>query len=402
MSLRSAGNYSGSLIPWRSSSLHVILSSSLVGVMGVSLISPALPALRPVFGVTDAQIGLLITAYTFPGIFITPFIGLAADRIGRKHVLVPLLFLFGFTGAGIGFTSEFTVVVVLRFFQGIGATALVTLAVTLIGDLYEGGQRAALIGLNGSLLATGAAFYPLLGGALASIRWNVPFLFFGISVPVGVLALLVLDEPVSSTTSNVRDYLGRMYGAARLPEALAMFLALFAVFFVFYGAVLTALPLLLSDEFGISTAFIGAILSMVALASAVISSQYHWISEWRTAPQLVALGFVSGGSSLVLVWIAPSAILIAPALLGFGVGFGILMPSIDSAVLSMVSADLRAGMMGLRTSMLRLGQTLGPIGFTVTADTMFRTTVQGYRVLLFGAGILLVVTGATTYWILRR
>ncbi len=58
-----------SSIPWHSSALYVILSSSLMGVMGVSLVSPVLPSLRPAFGVSDAQIGLVITAYTLPGIF---------------------------------------------------------------------------------------------------------------------------------------------------------------------------------------------------------------------------------------------------------------------------------------------------------------------------------------------
>lgn len=57
-----------STIPWRSGTLYVIVSSSLIGVMGVSLISPVLPDLRAVFGVSDAQIGLVITAYTLPGI----------------------------------------------------------------------------------------------------------------------------------------------------------------------------------------------------------------------------------------------------------------------------------------------------------------------------------------------
>lgn len=56
--------------------------------MGVSLISPLLPTLRPVFGISDAEVGLFITAYSLPGIFITPFMGYVADRIGRKWVLV--------------------------------------------------------------------------------------------------------------------------------------------------------------------------------------------------------------------------------------------------------------------------------------------------------------------------
>jgi MFS family permease len=153
-------------IPWRSSALYVILSSSLMGVMGVSLITPVLPDLRAVFTITDAQVGLVITAYTLPGVFLTPFIGLVADRVGRRRVIIPLLFLFGVAGAAISFAGSFTEVLVLRFVQGIGASALVTLAVTLIGDFYDGAQRDAVMGFNGSMLGTGAALYPLIGG-----RW---------------------------------------------------------------------------------------------------------------------------------------------------------------------------------------------------------------------------------------
>ena len=144
-------------VPWGSAALYLIFASSLMGVMGVSLISPILPELRGVFEVSDARIGLVITVYTLPGVFLTPFIGLIADRIGRRRVIIPLLFIFGIGGAGIAFAQTFTEVLMLRFLQGIGASALVTLSVTLIGDFYEGAKQNAVMGLNSSTIGTGAA-----------------------------------------------------------------------------------------------------------------------------------------------------------------------------------------------------------------------------------------------------
>jgi MFS family permease len=373
-----------------------------MGVMGVSLISPLLPELRGVFEVSDAQIGLVITVYTLPGVFLTPFIGLVADRIGRRRVMIPLLFIFGTAGAGIAVARSFEEVLLLRFLQGIGASALVTLAVTLIGDVYEGARRNAVMGVNSSTIGTGAALYPLVGGALASIRWNVPFLFFGVGIAVALVAVVALPEPDGTDPDDVRTYLGGLGGVVASPKALAIFAAIFVVFFVFYGAVQTALPLLLTDEFGLSSGEIGLTLSMVSLASAVVSSQYGRISQWRRAPELIALGFVAYGCSLLGVWLAPSPVFVGVSLLAFGVGFGLVMPSIDTAIVTAVSDRLRAGMMGMRTSVLRLGQTAGPIAFTLLAEALFPTPSAGYRFLLVVCGVAILVGGAVGYPLLRR
>lgn len=389
-------------LPWRSRAFYVVILSSLIGVMGVSLISPVLPDLRSVFGVSDAQIGLVITAYTLPGIVLTPFAGLLADRFGRRRVVVPLLFTFGLGGTGVAFAETFTQVLALRFLQGVGASALISLSVTLIGDFYEGTQRDAVMGFNGSSMSTGAALYPLVGGLLAGVRWNAPFLFFGVAVLVGLVALLVLEEPATGEPTDVRTYFGRLRGAALDPGALALFGAVFSAFFLFYGGVLTAVPLLLSDVYGLTSGQIGLVLAMVSLASAVVSAQYGRIADWRTAPELVTLGFVAYGASLVGVWLATSPVGIGAALLAFGVGFGVVMPSIDSALIGLVSGQLRAGVMGLRTSVLRLGQTLGPFAFTFAAETAFPTTTQGYRSLLILGGSAVVLVGAGSYLVVRR
>jgi MFS family permease len=389
-------------VPWGSAALYLIFASSLMGVMGVSLISPILPELRGVFEVSDARIGLVITVYTLPGVFLTPFIGLIADRIGRRRVIIPLLFIFGIGGAGIAFAQTFTEVLMLRFLQGIGASALVTLSVTLIGDFYEGAKQNAVMGLNSSTIGTGAALYPLIGGVLAGIRWNVPFLFFGIGILVGIVALVALPEPEGRQASDVRTYLTGLRDVATHPRALAIFAAIFVVFFVFYGAIQTVLPLLLSDEFGLSSGQIGLTLAMVSLASALVSSQYGRVSQWRSAPELIALGFIAYGLSLLGVWLAPSPLFVGLALLAFGVGFGLVMPSIDTTIVTAVSDRLRAGMMGMRTSVLRLGQTAGPITFTFLAETAFRTPPQGYRFLLVACGVVVLVLGASAYPLLRR
>jgi hypothetical protein len=93
---------------------------------------------------------------------------------------------------------------------------------------------------------------------------------------------------------------------------------------------------------------------------------------------------------------------VGAALLALGVGFGLVMPSIDTTIVTAVSDRLRAGMMGMRTSVLRLGQTAGPITFTFLGETAFATPPQGYRFLFVACGIVILALGTGTYPLLRR
>lgn len=380
-------------IPWTSVVFQTVLACSLIGVMGVPLISPILPSLRTVFGVSDAQAGLIITAYTLPGVFLTPFIGVLSDHFGRRTVVLPLLFVFGLAGGAIAFGPPFKVVLLLRFVQGMGASGLMVLAITLIGDFYDGAQRHAVIGINGSAIGIGAATYPLIGGALATVSWNAPFTFFGLSLVVGTVALFTLEEPPVEAPPALRKYVSRTITAVLLPRALGLWLAAFFTFFLFYGAILTSLSLLMSDVYGLSAGQIGLLFSMFSAANATTASQYGRISRVFAPKQLVALGFVAFGTSLIGIRAAGAPVTIGIMLLGSGFGFGLIMPSLDTTATDLVSGQLRASILGVMNSMLWLGQTVGPVMFTAVAEGGFERTITGYRFLLLFWGACALLGG---------
>jgi hypothetical protein len=136
-----------------------------MGVMAVALLSPALPEIMDHFGISKVEIGLLVTAYTLPGVFMAIFIGVLADRLGRKQVLVPCIFLFGIAGGACIFSPDFHTLLILRVFQGIGGAGLVTLSITLIGDYFHGLERAEAMGLNASALSNCERYFDILAGS---------------------------------------------------------------------------------------------------------------------------------------------------------------------------------------------------------------------------------------------
>ena len=140
----------------------------MIIMTGISAITPAFPELARSLGVSESRVGLLVTVYTLPGIFLAPLLGTFADRHGRKRVLVASLLLFGLAGGACAFVNNFTLLLVLRAVQGIGLAPLFLISLTIIGDLFDGEARTKAMGYNTTVIGLSAAIYPALGGGISA------------------------------------------------------------------------------------------------------------------------------------------------------------------------------------------------------------------------------------------
>ena len=114
---------------------QVIISTTFVGLLAVPIVGPALSAIQSELGIGHRDIGwMVMSSYTFPALIVVPFTGYLADQFGKKTVLVPSLIIFGVCGGLIGLAPNTETLICLRFFQGIGGSALATLNTALIPD----------------------------------------------------------------------------------------------------------------------------------------------------------------------------------------------------------------------------------------------------------------------------
>ncbi|HCD71094.1 MAG TPA: MFS transporter, partial [Thermovirga lienii] len=126
--------------------LYMVFAVTLLSVLGVASVTPAFPQIAKFFGISPAKTGLVVSSFTIPGLVATPLLGLLADRYGRKKVLVPCLFLFGLSGGMCALSRSFNELLMMRVLQGIGASALNSLNITIIGDLYREKYRTEAMG----------------------------------------------------------------------------------------------------------------------------------------------------------------------------------------------------------------------------------------------------------------
>jgi ACDE family multidrug resistance protein len=377
---------------YKDHNLHVLFGVTLMAVLGVSSITPALPEIRDAFSVTSAQVGLLITIFTLPGISLTPVLGVLSDRHGRRKILIPALLLFGIAGGLCAFARSFELLLSLRLLQGMGAAALGTLNVTVIGDIFTGHERSAALGYNASVLSIGTASYPAIGGALATLGWFYPFALAFLAVPVGLLVLFSLHNPEPHNDQRLREYFGDVFSRLSDREVLGLLGVSLLTFIILFGPQLTFLPILMDERFGAPSYLRGAVLSGASLTTALTSARLGALTRRINERTLLEIAFVLYAAGLALVALVPNVwLLLVPAVL-FGVAQGINLPNVFSLLNAHAPSENRGAFMAMNGMSLRAGQTIGPLLMAATAGTLGLTGAYLAATALAVVALLLVIT----------
>src|SRR6201996_2150376 len=143
--------------------------------------------------------------------------GLLGDRIGRKKVLMPAVAGFGASSAACAYATSAGELIAARAVLGIGAAAIMPLALAIIPVLFKPEERQRATAVMASTLFLSFPIGPLVGGSLLDqFWWGAVFL---INVPVVAFALIAVAVlmPESRSTDRPRvDWAGVLISSAGL------------------------------------------------------------------------------------------------------------------------------------------------------------------------------------------
>jgi MFS transporter, ACDE family, multidrug resistance protein len=371
----------------RRSLFVLILAVTGTGIMGNTLIAPAIPDILDDFGVSDAGAGLLIAATSFPGIFMAPVMGVLADRLGRRRVLVPCLAAFGVFGTLAALAPTFAVLLAARFGMGIGAAGLINLSVVLIGDHWGPADRTRLIGRNAAFLTVCLAVLPPIGGVLTDLgTWRLALAPYSLAIVTALAAWRILPPDRPDVTVSMREQLGGIGEVIRQPPVLMILIGGAISFVMIFGVFLSTLPIHLENEFGFGASVRGLFLALPAVTSTLVAFNLQRVREHISAHALLvtcsllfAVGFTMIGSSEVI------AVVVLGCLV-YGMGEGALIPTLQDRAVELSPPAHRGAVVAVYVGAARLGQTVGPLG----AAALFGAT-STFTALRVGAGLAVLL-----------
>ncbi|WP_157246832.1 MFS transporter [Nonomuraea typhae] len=349
--------------------------------LDLSVVNVGLPRIAAGLGFGAVGLTWVIHAYalTFGGLLLLG--GKAADRYGRRRLLLIGLGLFGLASLAGGFALEPGQLVAARAAQGIGAAALAPAALALLATTFpEGRARVRAFGIWSATNAAGAAFGVLIGGLLteyAGWRW-VMF----VNVPMAVGALALAWRGVAADPPAARG--GR-------PDVLGAVLATAGMTLLVFGIVRT-------EEYPWTSP---VTVTTLAVAAALLAAFVH-VERTTGREPLIRLGLfasrsVTGANAYTLLIGAAMAAsfyfasLYLQNVLGAGPAAAGLM-FLPMAV-GVVAGSVLAVKLGYRLAprtLLVIGGPLAAIGFAwfglISPDGTFVTDVLGPSIIA-GAGI---------------
>jgi MFS family permease len=353
----------------------VIAMITLASVLSITSIGPVLPLIREFYQIRQEDVGILMSIYTVPGIFLTPIYGYFADRFSRKAVLIPALLIYATFGIACAFAPSFGWLVFFRFVQGVGSAPLGALNISLLGDVYSGDRLAKNTGLNGMILSIGTATFPLIGGSLGQQGWNLPFMLsiFGYLVLVLYLGYFKNDWKQTSsvrpseliTTLFKFDKSDLEYESSREFRKISLFNML--SFFLILGAMFTYLPQYLKNVFELEALQAGLFLSLMSFAAAASAFMFRRLLPVFGHLNLLRIQFAAFTIVFLLMPYMGLGGIIALLIL-FGFSFGINTPNMQFWVLKLSGNRKRAIYTSLHRSVTQLGLSLGPavVGILIT------------------------------------
>ncbi len=185
-----------------------VMLGMLLAALDQTIVGTALPRIVANLGGLE-HYAWVATAYLLASTVSIPIYGKLSDIYGRRPFFIGGMVIFLVGSALSGTSQDMTQLIIYRAIQGLGAGALMPLAIAIIGDIFPPSERGKWQGLITAVFGLATIVGPIIGGSITD-NWGWRWVFY-VNMPIGIIAIVtagfVMPKIVQRKHHTI-DYIG--------------------------------------------------------------------------------------------------------------------------------------------------------------------------------------------------
>ncbi len=330
--------------------LALLTALNLLNYIDRSVLFAVQPLVQTEFHLTKTQLGYLTSAFLGFYMIAAPFAGPLADRYSRKTIIILGAFFWSGLTLLTAVTHTYWELLIRHTLVGIGEATFVTIAPSLIADLFPENVRGRIFGIFYLAIPVGTAMGYLIGGKLGpNFGWRYPFYVAAVPGFLLALTLFFIPEPARGGFDSQKETpeRGTLLGLARNPAFLTVTLGMAASTFSL-GGIQVWMPTFLSSARGYSLEAANLMFGKIVVVAGITASLAGgWIGDWLLPRMKSSYYFVSAvsmglGVPVMVVALFHQGRLMMPAIAVSSFLLLLNTSPLNTALVNAVGAHIRA------------------------------------------------------------
>jgi MFS family permease len=348
-----------------------------------------LPA--PLFRLPEtARVGILISLYGLVNALLQPVMGAFSDWTGRRKLFIQFgLLLMGLATLAFIYAGSFSILVVLRSFQGIGVSLTIPASMAVMAMATSKGTRGGSMGIYSTMRMLGFAIGPLMGGFLYDkFGFEAAFLAGSAFIFVGMLMVqLWVKDPSSRVASGERDRIRILDSKVISPGILGAALATFIMAGAF--SMLTPLETQINTKLNETASAFAIVFSALMVSRLIFQVPLGRLSDRIGRKSLIIMGLLLMAPTTILTGLVNTTAQLAWTRVGQGIASAAIAAPAFAVAADLSKAGGEGRQMSIITMGFGLGIAIGPLiaGFLATNSMELPFIIFGLLSLV-GAGLV--------------
>jgi MFS family permease len=249
----------------------VLVFASFFVAVGFGIIAPTLPLFARSFGVNNAQVGSIISAFAFARFASGLISGKLVDIFGERMVYTVGVAFVAISSAAAAMAQSYYQLLVFRAAGGLGSSMFSVAAGSLLLRVVSDSQRGRAQSLyNGSFLI-GMVGGPVVGGALSAFSLRAPLAIYAALLAISSIsaALLLKGSTLAAKPENKSERTSIGAALKLKPYRIALVIS-FSTGFILFGMGRSIVPLFMVEDMKASTTYMGVGFTLASIANGLL------------------------------------------------------------------------------------------------------------------------------------